>query len=577
MALSNTATPYYYGQFREAVKRGEIPVCREIEMEMNRIDNLIADPRYYYDSKAVDGWIDFCESELTLTDGSDLKLLDTFKLWGEQIYGWYKFIEREVYIPELGYYVKKIIKKRLVTRQYLIVARGAAKSMYAMTHQAYFLTVDPKTTDQFTCAPTMAQAEEIMNPFKTAITKARGPLMQFLTEGSLQNTTGDRMKRQKLCSTKKGIENKLVNSVLSVVPMKVDSFQGKKPRITTIDEWLSCDIREDVVSAAVQGGTKLPDYLVIAISSEGTVRNNVGDTIKMELMKILRQEFDAPYVSIWYYRLDSIDEVGNPAMWRKANPNLGLTVQYDDYQLDVERAENVPSTKNDILAKRFGIPMEGYTYYFTYDEIQVHSPKSYKGMVCAMGADFSQGDDFCGFAFLFPLRRGMFGLKVKSYISSLTYSRLSLAVKEKYDEFIAEGSLAVLEGSILDMDEVFDDIDKYILANEYSVTSFGYDPYNAEHFVNRWCSENSSFGVEKVRQGSRTESVPLGEIKKLAHERMLIFDESLMSFCMGNCITLEDTNGNRKLYKMRYEDKIDNVAALIDAWVAYKDNKEAFE
>lgn len=577
MALSNTATPYYYGQFREAVKRGEIPVCREIEMEMNRIDNLIADPRYYYDSKAVDGWIDFCESELTLTDGSDLKLLDTFKLWGEQIYGWYKFIEREVYIPELGYYVKKIIKKRLVTRQYLIVARGAAKSMYAMTHQAYFLTVDPKTTDQFTCAPTMAQAEEIMNPFKTAITKARGPLMQFLTEGSLQNTTGDRMKRQKLCSTKKGIENKLVNSVLSVVPMKVDSFQGKKPRITTIDEWLSCDIREDVVSAAVQGGTKLPDYLVIAISSEGTVRNNVGDTIKMELMKILRQEFDAPYVSIWYYRLDSMDEVGNPAMWRKANPNLGLTVQYDDYQLDVERAENVPSTKNDILAKRFGIPMEGYTYYFTYDEIQVHSPKSYKGMVCAMGADFSQGDDFCGFAFLFPLRRGMFGLKVKSYISSLTYSRLSLAVKEKYDEFIAEGSLAVLEGSILDMDEVFDDIDKYILANEYSVMSFGYDPYNAEHFVNRWCSENSSFGVEKVRQGSRTESVPLGEIKKLAHERMLIFDESLMSFCMGNCITLEDTNGNRKLYKMRYEDKIDNVAALIDAWVAYKDNKEAFE
>lgn len=577
MALSNTATPYYYGQFREAVKRGEIPVCREIEMEMNRIDNLIADPRYYYDSKAVDGWIDFCESELTLTDGSDLKLLDTFKLWGEQIYGWYKFIEREVYIPELGYYVKKIIKKRLVTRQYLIVARGAAKSMYAMTHQAYFLTVDPKTTDQFTCAPTMAQAEEIMNPFKTAITKARGPLMQFLTEGSLQNTTGDRMKRQKLCSTKKGIENKLVNSVLSVVPMKVDSFQGKKPRITTIDEWLSCDIREDVVSAAVQGGTKLPDYLVIAISSEGTVRNNVGDTIKMELMKILRQEFDAPYVSIWYYRLDSQDEVGNPAMWRKANPNLGLTVQYDDYQLDVERAENVPSTKNDILAKRFGIPMEGYTYYFTYDEIQVHSPKSYKGMVCAMGADFSQGDDFCGFAFLFPLRRGMFGLKVKSYISSLTYSRLSLAVKEKYDEFIAEGSLAVLEGSILDMDEVFDDIDKYILANEYSVMSFGYDPYNAEHFVNRWCSENSSFGVEKVRQGSRTESVPLGEIKKLAHERILIFDESLMSFCMGNCITLEDTNGNRKLYKMRYEDKIDNVAALIDAWVAYKDNKEAFE
>lgn len=577
MALSNTATPYYYGQFREAVKRGEIPVCHEIEMEMNRIDNLIADPRYYYDSKAVDGWIEFCENELTLTDGSDLKLLDTFKLWGEQIYGWYKFIEREVYIPELGYYVKKIIKKRLVTRQYLIVARGAAKSMYAMTHQAYFLTVDPKTTDQFTCAPTMAQAEEIMNPFKTAITKARGPLMQFLTEGSLQNTTGDRMKRQKLCSTKKGIENKLVNSVLSVVPMKVDSFQGKKPRITTIDEWLSCDIREDVVSAAVQGGTKLPDYLVIAISSEGTVRNNVGDTIKMELMKILRQEFDAPHVSIWYYRLDSIDEVGNPAMWRKANPNLGLTVQYDDYQLDVERAENVPSTKNDILAKRFGIPMEGYTYYFTYDEIQVHSPKSYKGMVCAMGADFSQGDDFCGFAFLFPLRRGMFGLKVKSYISSLTYSRLSLAVKEKYDEFIAEGSLAVLEGSILDMDEVFDDIDKYILANEYSVMSFGYDPYNAEHFVNRWSSENSSFGVEKVRQGSRTESVPLGEIKKLAHERMLIFDESLMSFCMGNCITLEDTNGNRKLYKMRYEDKIDNVAALIDAWVAYKDNKEAFE
>lgn len=577
MALSNTATPLYYGQFREAVKRGEIPVNHEIELEMNRIDRLIADPRYYYDDRAVNGWIAFCEKELTLTDGSDLRLLDTFKLWGEEIYGWYYFVEREVYIPQYGYYVRKIVKKRLTLRQYLIVARGAAKSMYAMTHQAFFLTVDPKTTDQFTCAPTMAQAEEIMNPFKTAIAKARGPLFGFLTEGSLQNTTGDKSKRQKLCATKRGIENKLVNSVLSVVPMRVDSFQGKKPRITTIDEWLSCDIREDVVGAADQGGSKLNDYLVIAISSEGTVRNNVGDTIKMELMKILRGEYEAPHVSIWYYRLDSIDEVANPAMWRKANPNLGLTVQYDAYQLDVERAENIPSTRNDILAKRFGIPMEGYTYYFTYDEIQLHEPKTYTGMCCALGADFSQGDDFCGFTFLFPLRRGMFGVKVKSYISSLTYSKLSLAVKEKYDQFIAEGSLSVLEGTILDMDEVYEDIDKYIISNQYTIMCFGYDPYNADHFVKRWCEENSSFGVEKVRQGSRTESVPLGEIKDLAGERMLIFDEALMSFCMGNCITLEDTNGNRKLHKMRYEDKIDNVAALIDAWVAYKDNKEAFD
>ncbi|MBO7452589.1 MAG: terminase [Clostridiales bacterium] len=577
MALSNTAVPYYYGQFRDAVKRGDIPVCQTIEMEMNRIDGLIANPGVFYDPDAVTGWIDFCENELTLTDGSDMKLLDSFKLWGEQVYGWYYFVERDVYIPERDIYVKKIVKKRLTSKQYLIVARGAAKSMYGSTHQGYFLTVDPSTTFQVTTAPTMKQADEIMNPLITAITRARGVLFSFLTEGSPQNTTGDRTKRQKLMHTKRGIENKLTNSILEVKPMRASAMQGARYKIATIDEWLSCDVREDVVGAIEQGSSKLNDYLIIAISSEGTIRNGIGDSIKMELMSILKGDYYAPHVSIWYYRLDSIDEVADPAMWRKANPNLGLTVQYEAYQLDVERAENVPSTKNDILAKRFGIPREGYTYFFTYDETILHTPKSYKGMLCALGADFSQGDDFCAFTFLFPLSRGMFGTKVRSYISSLTYGQLNLAAREKYNQFIEEGSLVVLEGSILDMDEVYDDLDTFIIEREYNVVCFGFDPYNSEHFVKRWCEENGSFGVEKVRQGSRTETVPLGEIKKLAGERMLVFDESLMSFCMGNCIANEDTNGNRKLYKMRYEDKIDNVAALIDAWVVYKNNKEAFE
>ena len=577
MALSNTAVPYYYGQFRDAVKRGDIPVCQTIEMEMNRIDGLIANPGVFYDPDAVTGWIDFCENELTLTDGSDMKLLDSINLWGEQDYGWYYFVERDVYIPERDIYVKKIVKKRLTSKQYLIVARGAAKSMYGSTHQGYFLTVDPSTTFQVTTAPTMKQADEIMNPLITAITRARGVLFSFLTEGSPQNTTGDRTKRQKLMHTKRGIENKLTNSILEVKPMRASAMQGARYKIATIDEWLSCDVREDVVGAIEQGSSKLNDYLIIAISSEGTIRNGIVDSIKMELMSILKGDYYAPHVSIWYYRLDSIDEVADPAMWRKANPNLGLTVQYEAYQLDVERAENVPSTKNDILAKRFGIPREGYTYFFTYDETILHTPKSYKGMLCALGADFSQGDDFCAFTFLFPLSRGMFGTKVRSYISSLTYGQLNLAAREKYNQFIEEGSLVVLEGSILDMDEVYDDLDTFIIEREYNVVCFGFDPYNSEHFVKRWCEENGSFGVEKVRQGSRTETVPLGEIKKLAGERMLVFDESLMSFCMGNCIANEDTNGNRKLYKMRYEDKIDNVAALIDAWVVYKNNKEAFE
>lgn len=577
MALSNTAVPYYYGQFRDAVKRGEIPVCQEIEMEMNRIDGLIANPGVFYDPAAVNGWIDFCENELTLTDGSPLRLLDTFKLWGEQVYGWYYFLERDVYIPSENRFVKKIVKKRLTRKQYLIVARGAAKSMYGFTHQAYFLVVDPSTTRQVTTAPTMKQADEIMGPFRTSITRALGVVFGFLTEGSLQNTTGDRNMRQKLVSTKMGIENKLTNSLLEVKPMRESAMQGARYKIATVDEWLSCDIREDVIGAIEQGSSKLSDYLIIAISSEGTIRNGPGDTIKMELMSILKGDYYAPHVSIWHYKLDSVEEVADPAMWRKANPNLGLTVQYEAYQLDVERAENVPSTRNDILAKRFGIPMEGYSYFFTYEETLPHKPKSYKGMLCALGADFSQGDDFCGFTFLFPLSRGMFGVKVRSYISSLTYGRLPLATRQKYDTFIEEGSLVVLNGSILDMDEVYDDVDGYIIANEYNVTCFGFDPYNSEHFVKRWCDENSAFGVEKVRQGSRTETVPLGEIKKLASERMLIFDEELMKFCLGNCITLEDTNGNRKLYKMRYEDKIDNVAALIDAWVVYKNNKEAFE
>lgn len=577
MALSNTAVPYYYGQFRDAVKRGDIPVNQEIEMEMNRIDGLIANPGVFYDSEAVEGWISFCETELTLTDGSDMTLLDSFKLWGEQVYGWFYFVERDVYIPNQNRYVKKIVKKRLTRKQYLIVARGAAKSMYGSTHHGYFLTVDPSTTKQVTTAPTMKQADEIMNPLITAITRARGWLFKFLTEGSIYNTNGDRNKRQKLLPTKKGIENKLTNSILEVKPMRESAMQGARYKIATIDEWLSCDVHEDVVGSIEQGSSKLDDYLIIAISSEGTVRNGIGDSIKMELMSILRGEYYAPHVSIWYYKLDSIDEVADPAMWRKANPNLGLTVQYEAYQLDVERAENVPSTRNDILAKRFGIPMEGYTYFFTYDETLPHTPKSYKGMPCALGADFSQGDDFCAFTFLFPLSRGMFGTKVRSYISSLTYSQLNLAAREKYNQFIEEGSLVVLEGSILDMDEVYDDLDTFIIEKEYNVVCFGFDPYNSEHFVKRWCEENGGFGVEKVRQGSRTESVPLGEIKKLAGERMLVFDESLMSFCMGNCITIEDTNGNRKLHKMRYEDKIDNVAALIDAWVVYKNNKEAFE
>lgn len=581
MSLSNTATPIYYANFRDAVLRGEIPVNKEISMEMNRIDELIANPNMYYDDQAINGFIQYCEMELTLTDGSDLHLLDSFKLWAEQIFSWFYFVERSVYQPgeggSEGRYVKKMIKKRLTTKQYLIVARGAAKSMYAMCVQAYFLNVDTATTHQITTAPTMKQAEEVMSPFRTAITRARGPLFKFLTEGSLQNTTGSRSNRLKLASTKKGIENFLTGSMLEIRPMSINKLQGLRPKLSTVDEWLSGDIREDVVGAIEQGASKLDDYLILAISSEGTVRNGSGDTIKMELASILRGEYLAPHVSIWHYKLDELEEVADPATWLKANPNLGLTVTYDVYQLDVERAEKAPAARNDILAKRFGIPMEGYTYFFTYEETLPHQTREFWGIPCALGADLSQGDDFCAFTFLFPLKNGSFGVKTRSYITSLTLMRLPGAMRAKYDEFIGEGSLHVLEGTILDMMEVYDDLDQFILQTEFDVRCLGFDPYNAKEFVSRWEAENGPFGIEKVIQGAKTESVPLGELKILSEERKLIFDQELMSFAMGNAITLEDTNGNRKLLKKRTEEKIDNVSALMDAYVAYKANKEAFE
>ena len=581
MALSNTAIPRYYGQFREAVMRGEIPVCKEISMEMNRIDDLIANPGVWYDDQAVEGFIQFCENELTLTDGSDLKLLDTFKLWAEQIFGWYYFEERSTYEPNLdghgGHFVKKSVKRRLVNKQYLIVARGAAKSMYASCIQNYFLNCDTTTTHQITTAPTMKQAEEVMSPIRTAITRSRGPLFKFLTEGSLQNTTGSKANRVKLSSTKKGVENFLTGSLLEIRPMSINKLQGLRTKVATVDEWLSGDIREDVVGAIEQGASKIDDYLILAISSEGTVRNGSGDTIKMELMDILKGEYINPHVSIWYYKLDSIDEVSEPDKWLKANPNLGKTVKYEVYQLDVERAEKAPAARNDILAKRFGIPMEGYTYFFSYEETLTHRKRDYWQMPCALGADLSQGDDFCAFTFLFPLSNGKFGIKVRSYISSLTLTKLPAAMRAKYDQFMAEGSLVVLDGTVLDMMEVYDDLDRHIIDCGYDVRCFGYDPYNAKEFIARWESENGPFGIEKVIQGARTESVPLGELKKLSEERMLLFDEELMSFAMGNCITLEDTNGNRKLLKKRYEEKIDNVAAMLDAFVAYKLNKEAFD
>lgn len=579
--LSNTAVPIYYGQFRDAVLRGEIPVCRNISMEMNRIDSLIANPGIYYDDEAINGFIAFCENELTLTDGSDLKLLDTFKLWAEQVFGWYYFVEQSVWEEDPnghgGQFVRKWVKKRLTNKQYLIVARGAAKSMYGSCIQNYFLNVDRSTTQQITTAPTMAQAEEILSPIRTAIARSRGPLFQFLTEGSLQNTTGSRANRQKLASTKKGIENFLTGSILEIRPMSISKLQGRRDKIATVDEWLSGDIREDCIGAIEQGAMKNDDYLIVAMSSEGTVRNGAGDDIKMELMKILKGEYINPHVSIWYYQLDSLDEVANPAMWMKAQPNLGKTVSYDVYQLEVERAEKAPAARNDILAKRFGIPMEGYTYFFSYEETLCHPRRVYWEMPCAMGADLSQGDDFCAFTFLFPLNGGAFGVKTRSYISSLTYSRLQPAMRLKYDEFIQEGTLVVMEGTVLDIPQVYDDLDAHIRACKYDVCCFGYDPYNAKDFVERWISENGTFGVEKVIQGSRTESVPLGELKKLSEERMLFFDEGIMSFAMGNCITLEDTNGNRKLLKKRYDQKIDNVAAMMDAYIAYKLNREAFE
>ena len=579
--LSNTAVPIYYGQFRDAVLRGEIPVCRNISMEMNRIDSLIANPGIYYDDEAINGFIAFCENELTLTDGSDLKLLDTFKLWAEQVFGWYYFVEQSVWEEDPnghgGQFVRKWVKKRLTNKQFLIVARGAAKSMYGSCIQNYFLNVDRSTTQQITTAPTMAQAEEILSPIRTAIARSRGPLFQFLTEGSLQNTTGSRANRQKLASTKKGIENFLTGSLLEIRPMSISKLQGRRDKIATVDEWLSGDIREDCIGAIEQGAMKNDDYLIVAMSSEGTVRNGAGDDIKMELMKILKGEYINPHVSIWYYQLDSLDEVANPAMWMKAQPNLGKTVSYDVYQLEVERAEKAPAARNDILAKRFGIPMEGSTYFFSYEETLCHPRRVYWEMPCAMGADLSQGDDFCAFTFLFPLNGGAFGVKTRSYISSLTYSRLQPAMRLKYDEFIQEGTLVVMEGTVLDIPQVYDDLDAHIRACKYDVCCFGYDPYNAKDFVERWISENGTFGVEKVIQGSRTESVPLGELKKLSEERMLFFDEGIMSFAMGNCITLEDTNGNRKLLKKRYDQKIDNVAAMMDAYIAYKLNREAFE
>lgn len=587
MALSNTAVPKYYGEFRDAVLRGEIPVCETVSLEMNRIDALIDNPGIWYDDQAVQGFITYCEKELTLTDGDDLYLLDSFKLWAEQIFGWYYYVDRSVYEPSPdghgGRYVNKRIKKRLINKQYLIVARGAAKSMYASCLHSYMLNVDTATTYQITTAPTMKQAEEVLSPIRTSITRARGPLFKFLTEGSLQNTTGSKANRQKLASTKKGIENFLTGSLLEIRPMSVDKLQGLRVKLATIDEWLSGEIKEDPVGCIEQGASKEQgsaennDYIIVAISSEGTVRNGVGDTMKMELMEILKGEYYNPHVSIWWYKLDSLDEVADPDMWRKANPNLGKTVSYETYQLDVERAEKHPAARNDILAKRFGIPMEGYTYYFTYEETRPHRRREYWGVPCAMGADLSQGDDFCAFTFLFPQRDGAFGIKTRNYISSSTLKKLPMAMRVKYEEFIREGSLVVLEGIVLDMMEVYDDLDNYIINSDYDVRCFGYDPYNARSFVERWEQENGPYGIEKVIQGSKTESVPLGELKKLAEERLLLFDEELMAFCMGNCITLEDTNGNRKLLKKRYDHKIDAVAAMMDAFIAYKLNKDAFE
>lgn len=581
MALSNTAVPRYYGLFREAVLRGEIAINREISMEMNRIDALIENPNVYYDDEAVEGFIRYCETELTLTDGSPMTLLDTFKLWAEEIFGWYYYVERSVFEPgkdgKAGHYVQTRIKKRLINKQYLIVARGAAKSMYGSCIQSYFLNVDTSTTHQIATAPTMKQAEEVLSPIRTSIARARGPLFKFLTEGSIQNTTGSKANRCKLASTKKGVENFLTGSLLEIRPMSIAKLQGLRVKIATMDEWLSGDIREDVVGAIEQGASKVDDYLILAISSEGTVRNGAGDTIKMELMDILKGEYLNPHVSIWYYKLDSVDEVANPDMWIKANPNLGKTVSYETYQLDVERAEKAPAARNDILAKRFGIPMEGYTYYFTYEETIPHRSRDYWELPCALGADLSQGDDFCAFTFLFPLQNGCFGVKTRNYISSLTLMKLPAAMRFKYDQFMKEGSLVVMDGAILDMMDVYDDLDNHIINSGYDVRCFGYDPYNAKDFVSRWSTENGPFGIEKVIQGAKTESVPLGELKKLSEERMLLFDEELMSFAMGNCITIEDTNGNRKLYKKRREQKIDAVAAMMDAFVAYKNNREAFE
>ena len=581
MALSNTATPKYYGAFRDAVLRGDIPVCKEIAMEMNRIDELIKNPAFYYDDQAADGFIKFCEQELTLTDGGDVTLLETFKLWAEQIFCWFYFVDRSVYVPSKdhhgGHYVRKTLKKRLVQKQYLIIARGSAKSMYAAFLQSYFLTVDTTTTHQITTSPTMKQADEVMSPFRTAITRARGPLFQFLTEGSLQNTTGSRANRVKLASTKKGIENFLTGSLLEVRPMSINKLQGLRPKISTIDEWLSGDIREDVIGAIEQGASKHEDYLIVAISSEGTIRNSSGDTVKMELMDILKGDYLNPHVSIWHYKLDDISEVSDPSMWIKANPNLGITVSYETYHQDVERAEKAPAARNDILAKRFGIPMEGYTYFFTYEETLPHRRRDFWQMPCSMGADLSQGDDFTAFTFMFPLSNGNFGIKTRCYISELTLMKLSGAMRAKYEEFINEGSLHVLDGTVLDMMEVYDDLDKHITTSEYDVRCFGYDPYNAKEFVKRWEIENGPFGIEKVIQGARTESVPLGELKKLSEERMLLFDQELMTYAMGNTITLEDTNGNLKLLKKRYDQKIDSVSAMMDAYVAYKLNKESFE
>lgn len=581
MALSNKAVPIYYGMFRDAVIRGEIPVCQTISMEMNRIDKLIADPAFYYDDEAINGYVDYCNEELTLTDGSDLSLLPTFKLWAEQLFGWFYFEERSVWEPSStgrgGRYVTKRIKKRLTKKQYLIIARGAAKSMYLSTIQGYFLNVDTSTTHQITTAPTMAQADEVLSPLRTAITRARGPLFKFLTEGSLQNTTGSKANRVKLASTKKGIENFLTGSLLEIRPMSIDKLQGYRTRINTVDEWLSGDVREDVVGAIEQGASKYDDYVIVAASSEGTVRNGSGDDIKMELMSILRGDYVNPHVSIWYYRLDDVREVANPKLWIKAQPNLGKTVSYETYQLDVERAEKNPAARNDILAKRFGIPMEGYTYFFTYEETKPHRKRDFWQMRCAMGADLSQGDDFCAFTFLFPLRNGDFGVKTRCYITSNTMDKLTVSMRQKYNQFLDEGSLIVLDGTVLDINDVYDDLNRFVEDSAYDVCCFGYDPYNAKEFVNRWEMENGPYCVEKVIQGAKTESVPLGELKHMAENRMLLFDQQAMSFCMGNCIVLTDTNGNQKLYKLRYEAKIDAVAALMDAWVAYKLHKDEFE